>query len=276
MSDDDTENGSDDMPSEPEPTAPAGGSGDMLEDMFDLTGNKTNMNTELMAGLTSFLATAYIIFVNPAILGEAFGFHGIDDKGNALVTATVLVSAFSSIAMGVYAKNPIVLAPGMGLNAFFAYTVCAPWGMNIHPYVALGAIFWSGVIFILLSVFNIRTEIVKAIPTQLRFGVAIGIGLFLALLGFADHSNFIVDKDMGADGNLFGSCGTVVCLGNMFPETDANGDQLGVVDRLLGYNQPMMVFLFGLMFTGALIARKQKGALVIGIFATTAYAFTFI
>ena len=277
MSDDDTENGSDDMPSEPEPSPTSGGGGfdDMLDDMFDLTGNKTNMNTELMAGLTSFLATAYIIFVNPAILGEAFGFHGIDDKGNALVTATVLVSAFSSIAMGVYAKNPIVLAPGMGLNAFFAYTVCAPWGMNIHPYVALGAIFWSGVIFILLSVFNIRTEIVKAIPTQLRFGVAIGIGLFLALLGFADHSNFIVDKDMGADGNLFGSCGTVVCLGNMFPETDANGDQLGVVDRLLGYNQPMMVFLFGLMLTGALIARKQKGALVIGIFATTAYAFMY-
>ena len=260
MSDDDTENGSDDMPSEPEPTAPAGGSGDMLEDMFDLTGNKTDMNTELMAGLTSFLATAYIIFVNPAISGIGFANHGIEDAGNALVTATVLVSAFSSIAMGVYAKNPIVLAPGMGLNAFFTYTVTAPWGMNVHPYVALGAVFWSGVIFILLSVFNIRTEIVKAIPTQLRYGVAIGIGLFLALLGFADHATFVVGKD---------PLSTILALGNMFP------DDGSLVDRLLGYNQPMMVFLFGLMFTAALIGRKVPGALSIGIFATTAYAFMY-
>ena len=259
MSDDDTENGSDDMPSEPEPVpATGGGIEGVAEDMFDLTGNKTNMNTELMAGLTSFLATCYIIFVNPAILGEAFGFHNINDKGNALVTATVFVSAFSSIAMGVYAKNPIVLAPGMGLNAFFAYTVCAPWGMGIHPYVALGAIFWSGVIFILLSVFNIRTEIVKAIPTQLRYGVAIGIGLFLALLGFADHADFVV-----------GGAGTIVSLGNMFP------DDGSLIDRLLGYNQSMMVFVFGLMFTGALIGRKVPGALCIGIIATTAYAFMY-
>ena len=258
MSDDDTENGSDDMPSEPESAAPAGGSGDMLEDMFDLTGNKTDMNTELMAGLTSFLATAYIIFVNPAILGEAFAFHGITDAGNSLVTATIFVSAFSSIAMGVYARNPIVLAPGMGLNAFFAYTVCAPWGMNLNPYIALGAIFWSGVIFILLSVFNIRTEIVKAIPSQLRYGVAIGIGLFLALLGFADHTDFVV-----------GGAGTIVSLGNMFP------DDGSLTDRLLGYDQSMMVFVFGLMFTGALIGRKVPGALSIGILATTAYAFMY-
>ena len=260
MSDDDTENGSDDMPSEPDPAPAAGGGDDMLEDMFDLTGNKTDMNTELMAGLTSFLATAYIIFVNPAILGEGFAYHGITDAGNSLVTATVFVSAFSSIAMGVYAKNPIVLAPGMGLNAFFTYTVTAPWGMNVHPYIALGAVFWSGVIFILLSVFNIRTEIVKAIPTQLRYGVAIGIGLFLALLGFADHASFVVGKDPFS---------TILALGNMFP------DDGSLVDRLLGYNQPMMVFIFGLMFTGALIGRKVPGALSIGILATTAYAFMY-
>ncbi|MEC9253710.1 MAG: NCS2 family permease, partial [Candidatus Thermoplasmatota archaeon] len=140
-----------------------------MEELFDLEENKTNVNTELIAGLTTFLATAYIIFVNPGILGEAFGYYGLDET-NGLVTATVLVSAFSSIAMGVYAKNPIVLAPGMGLNAFFTYTVCAPWGMGVHPYIALGAVFWSGVIFILLSVFNIRTEIMRAIPSQLRYG----------------------------------------------------------------------------------------------------------
>jgi len=261
MSDDDTENNSEDMPSEPKPT-PTGGGDDMLEDMFDLTGNKTDMNTELMAGLTTFLATAYIIFVNPGILGEAFANYGIDNT-NALVTATVLVSAFSSIAMGVYAKNPIVLAPGMGLNAFFTYTVTAPWGMGIHPYVALGAVFWSGVIFILLSVFNIRTEIMRAIPVQLRYGVAVGIGLFLALLGFADHSNFIQHTPDAVGGV------PIVVLGNMFPD-DGN-----IVERLLHVNHGMLVFIFGLMTTGALVARKQPGALVIGIFATTAFAFMF-
>ena len=262
MSDDDTENGSDDMTSEPEPAPSGGGPDDMLEDMFDLTGNKTNMNTELMAGLTTFLATAYIIFVNPQILGEAFANYGIENN-NALVTATVLVSAFSSIAMGVYARNPIVLAPGMGLNAFFTYTVTAPWGMGIHPYVALGAVFWSGVIFILLSVFNIRTEIMRAIPVQLRYGVAVGIGLFLALLGFADHSNFIQHTP-----DVLGGV-PIVVLGNMFPDDGT------IVERLLGYNQPMIVFIVGLMFTGALVARKQAGALIIGIFATTAFAFMY-
>ena len=262
MSDDDTENGSDDITSEPEPAPSGGGPDDMLEDMFDLTGNKTNMNTELMAGLTTFLATAYIIFVNPQILGNAFANYGIENN-NALVTATVLVSAFSSIAMGVYAKNPIVLAPGMGLNAFFTYTVTAPWGMGIHPYVALGAVFWSGVIFILLSVFNIRTEIMRAIPVQLRYGVAVGIGLFLALLGFADHSNFIQHTP-----DVLGGV-PIVVLGNMFPDDGT------IVERLLGYNQPMIVFIVGLMFTGALVARKQAGALIIGIFATTAFAFMY-
>ena len=262
MSDDDTENSSDDMPSEPEPAPATGGGDDMLEDMFDLTGNKTNMNTELMAGLTSFLATCYIIFVNPGILGEAFANYGIENT-NALVTATILVSAFSSIAMGIYAKNPIVLAPGMGLNAFFTYTVTAPWGMGIHPYVALGAVFWSGVIFVLLSVFEIRTEIMRAIPVQLRYGVAVGIGLFLALLGFADHSNFIQHTPDALGGV------PIVVLGNMFPDDGT------LLERILHVDHGMLVFVFGLLTTGALVARKQTGALVIGIFATTFFASLF-
>jgi len=263
MSDDDTENNDSDTPTEEAPIASGGGGAeDMLEDMFDLTGNKTNMNTELMAGLTSFLATCYIIFVNPAILGEAFANYGIENI-NALVTATILVSAFSSIAMGIYAKNPIVLAPGMGLNAFFTYTVTAPWGMGIHPYVALGAVFWSGVIFVLLSVFEIRTEIMRAIPVQLRYGVAVGIGLFLALLGFADHSNFIqhTPDDVGGV--------PIVVLGNMFPDDGT------IIERLLHVDHGMLVFVFGLMTTAALVARKQTGALVIGIFATTFFASLF-
>ena len=233
-----------------------------MEELFDLEENKTNVNTELIAGLTTFLATAYIIFVNPSILGEAFGYYGLDEI-NGLVTATVLVSAFSSIAMGVYAKNPIVLAPGMGLNAFFTYTVCAPWGMGIHPYIALGAVFWSGVIFILLSVFNVRTEIMRAIPAQLRYGVAIGIGLFLALLGFADHSNFIQHTPDEVGGV------PIVVLGNMFDDTGS------LPDRLLSANSGMVVFLFGLTLTSALVARRQTGALIIGILGTTAFAALF-
>ena len=132
----------------------------MMERLFNLRSNNGTIKNEIIGGITTFLATMYIIVVNPAILsatGMPFG---------AVVTATVLVSAFSSIAMGLYANNPIVLAPGMGLNAFFTYTVVL--GMSVKWETALGAVFWSGIIFIFLSAFNVRTAIVKAIPKQLR------------------------------------------------------------------------------------------------------------
>ena len=189
----------------------------------------TNLKTEIIAGITTFLATMYIIVVNPSILSET----GMPFSG--VLTATVLVSAFSSIAMGLYAKNPIVLAPGMGLNAFFTYS--AVFGMGLKWEVALGAVFWSGIVFILLSIFNIRTLIVKAIPKQIRYAVAAGIGLFISLIGFK-NAKFIVPNDA-----------TILGFG--------------------GLNVITITFLIGLIITAILVSRKIQGALLLGIIITT-------
>jgi AGZA family xanthine/uracil permease-like MFS transporter len=141
------------------------------------------IKTEIIAGFTTFFTAMYIIVVNPAILAPA----GFDY--NASLTATVLVSALSSIGMGLYAKNPIIVAPGMGLNAFVAISLMNQ--ENISPNIALGAIFWSGIVFILLSVFNIRNHILLAIPKEIRHATAVGIGLFISLIGFV-NAGFIV------------------------------------------------------------------------------------
>lgn len=200
-----------------------------MENYFDFKGSGTDLKTEIIAGITTFLATMYIIVVNPAILSAA----GMPFAG--VLTATVLVSAFSSIAMGIYARNPIVMAPGMGINAFFTYTVVL--GMGVKWETALGTVFWSGVIFILLSVFNIRTKILKAIPRQLRFAIAAGIGLFITFIGF-ENAKFIV-----------GNPATLVGIAKM--------------------NPILVTFLIGLIFTSILVVKKVKGALIIGIAAAT-------
>jgi len=201
----------------------------MLERIFELSSNKTTFRTEMLAGVTTFLATMYIIVVNPAIISESgMPFNGI-------LTATVLISAFSSIAMGIYANNPIVLAPGMGLNAFFTYSVVI--GMKIPWQVALGAVFWSGVIFLLLSIFNIRTLIVRAIPRQLRFAIAGGIGLFITLIGFS-KSGFVIAN----------------------PATIIGPGPLNVIT---------LTFVFGLAITAILLVFRIRGALIIGIVMTT-------
>jgi AGZA family xanthine/uracil permease-like MFS transporter len=130
---------------------------------FELAKNKTSINTEIIAGASSFLATAYIIVVNPTVLSQT----GM--PFSAVLTATVIVSFVSSCMMGIYARNPVLVAPGMGLNAFFTFS--AVLGMKVPWTVALGAVFWSGVFFLLLSVFNIRTYIVRAIPRPLRYAM---------------------------------------------------------------------------------------------------------
>ncbi len=194
---------------------------------MDLQGS--SVQTEMVAGITTFLATLYIIVVNPAILqNTGMPFSGV-------VTATVLVSAFSSIAMGIYARNPIVLAPGMGLNAFFTYSIVI--GMEVPWQTALGAVFWSGVIFLLLSIFNIRTRIVEAIPVPLRSAVAAGIGLFITLIGLA-NAGFIVNGPA-----------TVVTRGPLDAQT--------------------LTFLAGLFVTAILVVRGYKGALIGGILFTS-------
>lgn len=170
--------------------------------------------------------------MNPAILKDA----GMPFSG--VLTATVLVSAFSSILMGIYARNPIVLAPGMGINAFFTYTVVI--GMKVKWEVALGAVFWSGIIFFLLSIFNIRTLIVKAIPKQIRYGVAAGIGVFISLIGLK-NAGFIVANPATLVGR-------------------------GALDPII------LTFLAGFLVTAALVCLRVKGSLVFGIVITTLLA----
>lgn len=203
-----------------------------LNKFFSLQANNTNVRTEVIAGITTFVTAMYIIVVNPAIISAT----GL--PFNAVLTATVVLSAFCTIMMGVYANNPILVAPGMGLNAFFTFSVVI--GMKLPVETALGAVFWAGIIFLLLSVFNIRTLIVKSIPKQIRYAVAAGIGLFITLIGFAD-AKFIVSK------------GTPV-LG-MAPLT-----------------MIAVTFIVGLIITSILVAKNVKGSLIIGIIITTILA----
>ncbi|MFT3932358.1 MAG: NCS2 family permease [Chitinophagaceae bacterium] len=204
-----------------------------MRNYFQLDKNNTTLKTEILAGVSSFLATAYIIVVNPSILQQA----GMPFSG--VLTATVLVCFFSSLMMGLYAKNPILVAPGMGLNAFFTFS--AVLGMHISWQTALGAVFWSGIIFLLLSVFNIRTYIVKAIPKTLRYAIAAGIGLFITLIGCI-NAGFIVHQPA-----------TIVGVGKLNPS--------------------LLTFLAGLFFTAILIGKNKKAAILLGIVFTTIAAY---
>lgn len=199
---------------------------------FQLQEHNTTLQTEILAGISTFLATAYIIVVNPSILSHA----GMPFSG--VLTATVIVCFFSSLMMGLYAKNPIVVAPGMGLNAFFTYT--AILGMGIPWQTALGAVFWSGIIFLVLSVINIRTYIVQAIPKPLRYAIAAGIGLFITLIGLV-NGGFIVKNDA-----------TLISHAAL--------------------SATLVIFAAGLLLTAVLLVRKVQGGILIGIVVTTLLA----
>ena len=202
----------------------------MIEKLFGFNPKETTVRTEIMAGITTFLTMAYILAVNPNILGET----GMD-KG-ALFTTTVLMAALPTIFMGLYAKLPLALAPGMGLNAFFAYTVCLVMGYSWQ--FALTAVFLEGLAFILLTVTNLREKIVDVIPAALKTAISAGIGLYIAFIGLK-NAEVIVDNPA-----------TLVCLGKL---TSGSG--------LLG--------IIGIGITSILLVRNIKGALLIGILATT-------
>ncbi|MBR7002890.1 MAG: NCS2 family permease [Neisseriaceae bacterium] len=155
-----------------------------LEKIFKITDNNSSLRVELLAGLTTFLAMSYIIFVNPNILSEA----GLD--WGAVFVATCIASAFGCILMGVVANYPIALAPGMGLNAYFTYTVCQ--GMGVPWQVALAAVCVSGIVFVIFSVLKIREAIINGIPQSLKFAIGAGIGLFLTLIGM-ENAGISVD-----------------------------------------------------------------------------------
>ncbi len=200
----------------------------MLEKFFSLKKYQTNVRTEVLAGITTFVAAMYIIIVNPAMVSAS----GM--PFSAVLTGTVVLSAFCTIMMGLYANNPILIAPGMGLNAFFTYFVVV--GMGVPVEVALGALFWAGIIFLILSVFNIRTKIVEAIPKQVRYAIAGGIGLFIALLGFV-NAGFIIVKP------------PLIGLGQMSIVT--------------------LIFVGGILLISVLMVKNVKGAMMIGIIAIT-------
>nr|WP_321405979.1 NCS2 family permease [uncultured Carboxylicivirga sp.] len=206
----------------------------MLEKLFNLSENQTNIRTEVIAGVTTFMTMAYILAVNPDILAAT----GMDQ--GAVFTATALSAALATLVMAFVAKLPFALAPGMGLNAFFAFTVVL--GMGHSWQFALTAVFLEGIVFILLTAFNIRELIIKAIPMNIKHGISVGIGLFIALIGFKNA------------GIVIGNDATLVGLGNIIDITN---------------NASAIVAIITLIITGALLARKVKGALLIGIFAGT-------
>ncbi len=166
-------------------TTPNPSSESVLERMFKLSENKTSFRTEVLAGITTFLTMCYIIIVNPMILSETGMDHG------AVFVATCLAAAIGCLVMGIIANYPIALAPGMGLNAFFTYSVCL--GMGVPWQTALGAVFISGFVFIANSIFKIREAIVNAIPMSLKLAIGGGIGLFLALVALK-NAGIIVDN----------------------------------------------------------------------------------
>ena len=204
-----------------------------IERYFEFTHLGTNWRTEILAGVTTFLTMAYIVLVNPAILAAA----GVPLP--AVTAATCLSAAFGSILMGVVARYPIALAPGMGLNAYFTYTVCLK--MHIPWQTALGAVFLSGVIFLALTAAGIRQMILRSIPHELYAAVASGIGLFIAFIGFRNAGLVVSDP------------ATFVSLGNVRNPTTA-------------------LALFGLIFMVALEIKKVRGSILIGVLSVTGTA----
>lgn len=201
-----------------------------MEKFFKLKEHKTDVKTEVLAGVTTFLTMAYILIVNPLMLSDA----GMDF--GAVFTATALSAAIATLVMAFLANLPFALAPGMGLNAFFVYTVVLTMGYSWQQ--ALTAVFIEGIIFILLTAFNIREAIVNSIPMNMKRAISVGIGLFIAFIGL-QNSGIVV-----ADG------ATLVALGNV-----KSGGAI--------------VALIGLVITSILVAYKVRGALLLGIILTT-------
>lgn len=207
----------------------------MLEKFFKLKENKTDVKTEVLAGLTTFMTMAYILAVNPNILSAS----GMD--ASAILAATALASFLGCIMMAVLANYPFALAPGMGLNAYFAFSVCI--GMNVDWRVALAAVFVEGLVFIVLSLTNVREAIFNAIPLTLKYAVSAGIGLFIAFIGLQGSKLVVADSS------------TLVTYQHF--KTDFNSVGIGAI-----------LALIGVIVTAVLLIKKVKGAILFGIIAT--------
>lgn len=201
----------------------------MLEKLFHLKENKTSVRTELIAGLTTFLAMAYILGVNPSVLGDA----GMDVS--SVFLATALSAAVASVIMGLLANYPVALAAGMGVNALFAYTVCGQMGYSWSA--ALAGVFISGVIFILISVTGVRKMIINAIPVQMKLAIGAGIGFFIAFVGLKNAGIAVANES------------TFVAIGNFSDPT-------------------VLLALFGILITLLLVIRKVPAAVFVGMVIT--------
>jgi len=218
------------------------GSGSLLDRVFKLSAHKTTMKTEIIAGLTTFVTMSYIMFLNPIIMSKT----GMPFDG--LFLATCIGAAIACIFMGVYANWPIGLAPGMGLNAFFTFTVVLE--MNYSWEIALGAVFWSGILFVLMSVTRLREWMLDSIPLSLRLAMTAGVGLFLGFIGLRFTGLIVPNPDNVvalADLTHFG-------FGKFGPEAPALG-------------------LLSFLLIAILSYRKVFGSVIIGIGLTTAIAF---
>lgn len=206
-----------------------------MDKFFKLTENDTTVRKEVFAGITTFLTMAYIIFVNPNILANA----GMD-KG-ALITVTALAAFFGTMLIGLWANVPLAMAPGMGLNAFFAYSLVL--GHKISWETALGVVFVSGVLFLVLTVIGVREKIVNAIPISVRIAIPAGIGLFITFIGFK-NLGVVVDNQA-----------TFVALGKL--------------------TTPVILGLVGVLIIGILEVKKVKGSILVGIVVTTVLGIIF-
>ena len=202
-----------------------------LNKAFGFEADKHNVRTEIIAGITTFLTMAYILAVNPSIFSALDGM-----PGGAVFTATALAAIVGTLVMALYAKKPFALAPGMGLNAFFVYTVCLTMGYSWQ--FALTAVFLEGILFIIMTVTKIRTLLLNSIPGTLKKAIGAGIGLFIAFIGF-QNAGIIVNSDS-----------TLVTLGKITEGT-------------------ALVAFIGLMVTSALVMLKVRGGILIGIIVTT-------
>lgn len=215
----------------------------MLEKFFKLSENGTDVKTEIIAGITTFMTMAYILAVNPSILSAA----GMDQ--GAVFTATAVASLIGTLLMAVFANYPFALAPGMGLNAYFAYTVVL--GMGYSWQYALTAVFAEGIIFIILSLTNVREAIFNAIPQNLKAAVSVGIGLFIAFIGL-QNANIVIGGS------------TLLQLFSVDAYNEVNGTAATFND--VGIT--VLLAIIGILITGILVIKNVKGNILWGILIT--------
>ncbi|MGO1336980.1 MAG: NCS2 family permease [Leuconostoc fallax] len=200
-----------------------------IANYFKLDELQTNIKTELVAGITTFVSMAYILFVNPSVLGAA----GMDQ--GAVFTATAIAAAIATIFMGIVAKYPIAIAPGLGVNAFFSYTVVV--GMGVKWQTAMAGVLVAAIIFLILTLFKIREKIINIIPQNLKLAIAAGIGLFIAFIGLHEAGLIVANKD------------TMVSLGHLTTPT-------------------ALLSIFGIIITFILMSRRTPAAIFIGMVVT--------